>query len=211
MVAATTTPPSSPIPKSGRLPAPLPSRSRRRRRHLHERLHGPHRRPLHGQILPLPGWPLPCLRRPRRMWRMKNGQDKFTAEIKRSVPGLCDSIQVRCGNGWRFGFMRSSFLLAMTVLASGFVADAQAASVHYTLTFAELSYNPGVLLPTSGSFNYDPVSPTFSNFLLQWNGIDFDLSASANAPQVQPFSPPPCLSETSGALESFTRSLSEID
>jgi len=34
----------------------------------------------------------------------------------------------------------------------------------------------------TGSFTYDSTTPTFSNFIVTWDGIPFDLTSSANAP-----------------------------
>jgi hypothetical protein len=59
------------------------------------------------------------------------------------------------------------------------VPIAEAGPIHYTITFAG-----GPILPASGSFNYDPVSPQFTDFLVVWHGATFDLTPSANSPSI---------------------------
>jgi hypothetical protein len=49
----------------------------------------------------------------------------------------------------------------------------------YTINFTLTA--PSVLAPTSGTFDYDPASG-FSNFLVDWDGEQYDLTASANSP-----------------------------
>jgi hypothetical protein len=49
--------------------------------------------------------------------------------------------------------------------------------IHY-----EISFTGGPTIPTSGSFDYDPAIPTFSNFVVISQGITFDLTAEANSP-----------------------------
>jgi hypothetical protein len=60
------------------------------------------------------------------------------------------------------------------------------------------------LAPVSGSFNYDPVSG-FSNFMVDWNGVLFDLTDEANAPNVTG-TLPPCAATGAGlAFQMLTR------
>jgi hypothetical protein len=49
------------------------------------------------------------------------------------------------------------------------------------LTPYTLSFSGSPLLPSSGSFTYDPDTPHFTSFLVTWQGIIFDLTSSANA------------------------------
>ena len=49
----------------------------------------------------------------------------------------------------------------------------------YTINF---QLTVGTVAPTSGAFNYDPVSG-FSNFLVNWDGEVFNETANANNPQ----------------------------
>ncbi len=49
----------------------------------------------------------------------------------------------------------------------------------YTINFTLNA--PSVLAPTSGTFDYDPASG-FSNFLVNWDGEQYDLTAGANSP-----------------------------
>ena len=68
-----------------------------------------------------------------------------------------------------------SLLLLMGVLS----ATASANPITYVINFSGSG-----LLPTTGSFSYDSalaVNP-FTNFQITWNGINFDLTSSANAP-----------------------------
>jgi hypothetical protein len=57
-------------------------------------------------------------------------------------------------------------------------------------------------LPTAGSFTYDQTNPHFSSFLVTFDGVNFDLTSSANGPRVSP-TPPSCLGGLSGAAASF--------
>lgn len=71
--------------------------------------------------------------------------------------------------------MKVSFFL----LSSLMTVSAIAAPVLY-----EISFTGGSPAPTLGSFQYDAAVPSFSNFIVVWNGITFDLTASANAPLI---------------------------
>ena len=51
----------------------------------------------------------------------------------------------------------------------------------YDITFAGLA-NPAGIAATTGSFTYDSATQTFTNFIIDWDGIAFDFTASANAP-----------------------------
>lgn len=67
-----------------------------------------------------------------------------------------------------------------------FALPTLAFSSTYDMTFTggvylNLEGNVLPLAPQSGSFNYDPQSG-FSNFVIQYQGESFDLTASANAP-----------------------------
>ena len=59
------------------------------------------------------------------------------------------------------------------------VRIAEAGPIHYTITFAG-----GPTLPTSGSFDYDPDSPHFTGFFVVFDETTFDLTASANSPDI---------------------------
>ncbi len=69
--------------------------------------------------------------------------------------------------------------------------------VTYTINFTGSG-----ILPTSGSFTYDPDTTTFTSFLVTWNGTTFDLTSGANAP-VLGTPDPPCLGGATGAAASF--------
>ena len=70
---------------------------------------------------------------------------------------------------------RSLIQLVLFVLASSL---AQAGS--FTITFIDTSANH---LDATGSFNYDTQSG-FSAFIVQWNGVTFDMTGPANNPSV---------------------------
>jgi len=70
----------------------------------------------------------------------------------------------------------------------------------YAITFTlDPGYTP---LPASGSFTYDSTNPQFSNFLVSWAGVTFDLTAVANAPHVTGLSG--CTGEASTPSFGFT-------
>jgi hypothetical protein len=83
------------------------------------------------------------------------------------------------------------------------VPVATADPITYTINFTLTSGSP---LPTAGSFTYDPsvaVNP-FSNFDVVWNGLTFDLTASANNPFMSaPPNAPPCVGGNTGAAAAF--------
>ena len=68
-------------------------------------------------------------------------------------------------------------------LLAGFLGAAvflTASPITYNINFTNGSPNP-----TSGSFQYDSAgSGTFSNFIVLWQGFNFDLTSQANAPSV---------------------------
>lgn len=59
-------------------------------------------------------------------------------------------------------------------------AVAPASPITYDINFTTLTAGPP---PTSGSFTYDAGAATdpFSNFIVVWNGITYDLTSAANA------------------------------
>jgi hypothetical protein len=71
--------------------------------------------------------------------------------------------------------MRYPLYLAILMVGMG----ASAAPIPYNITFTLLE---GDLAPVSGSFLYDATIPAFSDFHVVWNGLDLDLTASANSP-----------------------------
>jgi hypothetical protein len=68
-------------------------------------------------------------------------------------------------------------MLAMPALAGTLY------NINFTLTTL-IEGSP--VLPT-GSFTYDPVTG-FSAFIVHWDGVDFDLTSSANSPHLSPIS-----------------------
>lgn len=74
-----------------------------------------------------------------------------------------------------------SLSLSLLIGLLGAAADATAAPILYNINFTGGSPNP-----TSGSFRYDAaaaIGAQFSLFNVVWNGIAFDLTASANNPE----------------------------
>jgi len=78
-------------------------------------------------------------------------------------------------------------LLLALLLSSGMSGSALASSSHWDFTFS--SAQQSSVAPVSGSFNYDPVSG-FSDFMVDWNGVLFDLTDEANTPNVTGTLPP---------------------
>ena len=75
---------------------------------------------------------------------------------------------------------------------------AKAAPIPFTINFT-VQYSPS---PSVGSFNYDDVTHKFTEFLVQWNGVQFDLTAPANSPGFYPGAST-CLSGKTGAEITF--------
>jgi hypothetical protein len=62
--------------------------------------------------------------------------------------------------------------------------------------------DPGNLLPTAGSFTYDPTVQTFTAFTVTWDSIAFDLTNFANAPSASPAFPG-CIGSNTGGAAAF--------
>jgi hypothetical protein len=92
---------------------------------------------------------------------------------------------------------RARIVLALGILC-GAATMAQAAPIDYTITFTVTAF--GAPAPAAGSFTYDADAPLFTNFHVVWNGQDFDLTGSANAPFDDGF----CNSPLSGAAKGFS-------
>lgn len=67
-------------------------------------------------------------------------------------------------------------LLACSLLAIGAETTARAD----TLTTYTIDFTAGSPAPASGSFTYDSTNPLFTNFVVAWNGLSFNLTGSAN-------------------------------
>jgi PEP-CTERM motif len=70
-------------------------------------------------------------------------------------------------------------LICTALLIAAFSLPMFASPITYNITFTTTTG----LAPTSGSFTFDPVTG-FTNFLVLWDGITFNETASANAPNV---------------------------
>jgi hypothetical protein len=91
---------------------------------------------------------------------------------------------------------RWSFLVCCMV-GIGNVAPVSASVMHFNISFAGVGDLVSIL-PTAGSFDYDTADPTFSNFIVVWNGVPFDLTSSANSPSI--FGSPTTCTSTGAAL-----------
>jgi hypothetical protein len=87
-------------------------------------------------------------------------------------------------------------ICALTAAALGtpvLMADAITYDINFTGTG---------ILPTAGSFTYDAGATTpFSDLTVTWDGTTFDMTASANSPEITPTVG--CLSGATGAAASF--------
>lgn len=75
---------------------------------------------------------------------------------------------------------------ALAVTALSFLpvsTPAVAAPQHYTISFTVSPSSPISNEPT-GSFDYDPTVPSFSSFIVEWGGLNFDLTSAANGPVI---------------------------
>jgi hypothetical protein len=72
--------------------------------------------------------------------------------------------------------------------------------ISYEIDFSLAAGSPA---PTSGSFDYDPSLATdpFSNFVVEWDGLTFDLTSSANDPSI--LNAPTCINGATGAAATF--------
>lgn len=75
--------------------------------------------------------------------------------------------------------MRKTLWVIALVVIAALAPLAHADSTTYVINFTLTS---GSIAPTSGSFTYDSTTPAFSNFIVIWDGLSFDLTASANNP-----------------------------
>ena len=75
--------------------------------------------------------------------------------------------------------MRTKLLIACLVFVTISLPARGDTITNYVINFTTTSGSP---TPASGSFTYDSSNPLFSNFLVTWNGLTFDLTALANAP-----------------------------
>jgi len=93
-------------------------------------------------------------------------------------------------------FRKTTWTAALVLL--GAACTLQAGAINYTINFVGESD----LLPT-GSFTYDAAAPLFTNFIVSWDGLTFDLTASANAPNDVGAGGPACLGGLAGPAAGF--------
>lgn len=96
----------------------------------------------------------------------------------------------------RMGAVRTASILLALVTGGG--AAARAGAITYNINFTGTDDG----LPV-GSFTYDAAVPAFTNFLVQWNGLTFDLTSSANSPFDDGATGPACLGGLTGAAAGF--------
>ena len=84
------------------------------------------------------------------------------------------------------------------LLAMGAI-PAVAGTVTDTLNFTA---NYGTA-PTSGSFTYNTTANSFTSFLVNWDGLAFNMTAQANSPSTLGVSQVPCIASYSGAQASY--------
>lgn len=91
-----------------------------------------------------------------------------------------------------------------TLLIAAFGAPVAMAGVMTTYT---INFTGGAILPTEGTFTYDPDTQTFTSFSVTWDSVFFDLTSSANAPGFGGggggTNPPICIGALSGGAASF--------
>jgi hypothetical protein len=63
--------------------------------------------------------------------------------------------------------------------------------------------DPPSLLPTAGSFTYDPTAHTFAAFLVTWDSLVFDMTNFANAPTSENVGFPGCIGSNTGGAATF--------
>ena len=93
--------------------------------------------------------------------------------------------------------MRTLLITSILIAAPGTPVALLAAPVTYDITFAATQG----IAPAEGSFAYDGASQSFSNFEISWQGVGFDLTASANAPTIA--GTVPCLHSLNGPAATF--------
>jgi len=85
--------------------------------------------------------------------------------------------------------MKSAFIITFLLAGSAAIA----APINYTVAFSYLGGLPGTPLP-SATFTYDS-GAGFSNFVVSWEGVNYDITAAANQP-IGASTPPSCSSST---------------
>ncbi|MBS1826303.1 MAG: hypothetical protein JST93_13355 [Acidobacteria bacterium] len=93
--------------------------------------------------------------------------------------------------------MRLSILAGLVLLATLATPAVQAGTTY------NINFSGSGTLPTAGSFVYDSGTSTFSAFTVEWAGITFDLTASANAPSTAGAGFGSCISPLTGGAATF--------
>jgi len=92
--------------------------------------------------------------------------------------------------------LRISVLLCAAFCAPAAMADP------VDLTTYTINFTGSGLLPTAGSFTYDPDTYTFSSFLVVWDGLTFDLTNRANNP-AESTPDPSCIGSLTGGAATW--------
>lgn len=77
-----------------------------------------------------------------------------------------------------------SLSLSLLTGLVGVPASVSAAPILYNIHFTTNGIGLFGIGPSSGSFLYDSATTRFASFNVQWNSLSFDLTSSANAPNV---------------------------
>jgi hypothetical protein len=96
--------------------------------------------------------------------------------------------------------MKNATCMITLLLALGAI-PALAAPLYYTIDSTILSTHD-IYAPMTGSFDYDPtLTDSFTNFTVGWDGLTFDLTASANNPTL--YAASTCIGGATGAAATF--------
>jgi hypothetical protein len=100
--------------------------------------------------------------------------------------------------------MRKSLWIIALVFATVVAPNARADNVtDYVINFTKTAGAPE---PISGTFAFDSTTSTFSNFIVSWDGITFNLTTSFRNAN-NPFTAPPlpsCLTATTGGAATYS-------
>ncbi len=89
--------------------------------------------------------------------------------------------------------MKRLILFFLAAAATNLMADPIVYDINFTTNYGDA--------PTSGSFSYDPTTETFSDFIVVWDSVTFDLTSSANSPYTNDEL---CMGNLSGGAAGFT-------
>jgi hypothetical protein len=105
-------------------------------------------------------------------------------------------------NSRQFLFPKTEVKTTMKIRHSILFLSLIAFSTANASSLYEINFSGATPLPTSGSFVYNPVTSTFSNFTVTWDGLTFDLTTPANTPTIS-VAAPTCVGTGSGGSQTF--------